>query len=202
MDRNVPRTRSVGRPARAQKPYRPRAREPGAPTAARPTRPPIEATPIRAPRSSLLGVALQPLGWMAPGALPRTPRDRNSLAPAGLPRFLDLEVPSRASGSTAGRLGACGSRARHGARESALGSATHSRRIAQARARRLAAQRRPAHAASPEIALADVAHVSPKPCRRPRLGRLLRRADRDLSRSLRVPGPAASSPPGRALQRH
>src|SRR3989454_3113130 len=194
MDRNVPRTRSVGRPARgAQKPHRPRAREPGAPTAARPTRPPIEATPIRAPRSRLLGVALQPLGWMAPGALPRTPRDRNSLAPAGLPRFLDLEVPSRASGSTAGRLGACGSRARHGARESALGSATHSRRIAQARARRLAAQRRPAHAASPEIALADVAHVSPKPCRRPRLGRLLRRADRDLSRSLRVPGPAAPS---------
>src|SRR5713226_4574128 len=69
---------------------------------------------------------------MAPGALPRTPRDRNSLAPAGLPRFLDLEVPSRASGSTAGELGDCRSRAHHGARESALGSATHSRRIAQA----------------------------------------------------------------------
>src|SRR6267154_2311111 len=65
MDRNVPRTRSVGRPASgAQKPHRPRAREPGAPTAARPTRPPIEATPIRAPRSRLLGVALQPVGWM------------------------------------------------------------------------------------------------------------------------------------------
>src|SRR2546425_7723964 len=202
MDRNVPRTRSVGRPARGvQKPHRPRAREPGAPTAARPTRPPIEATPIRAPRSRLLGVALQPVGWMAPGALPRTPRDRNSLAPAGLPRFLDLEVPSRASGSTADRLGACGSRAHHGARESALGSATHSRRIAQARALRLAAHRRPAHATSPETALADVAHVPPKPSRRPRLGRLLRRADRDLSRSLRVRGPAASSPSGRALQR-
>src|SRR3989442_3727442 len=126
MDRNVPRTRSVGRPARAQKPYRPRAREPGAPTAARPTRPPIEATPIRAPRSSLLGVALQPLGWMAPGALPRTPRDRNSLAPAGLPRLLELEVPPRAGGSTAGRLGAFRFRVAPGAPESALVGATHS----------------------------------------------------------------------------
>src|SRR6266481_6653053 len=103
MDRNVPRTRSLGRPARgAQNPHRPRAREPSAPTAARPAQPPIEATPIRAPRSRLLVVALQPVVWMAPGALPRTPRDRNSLAPAGLPRLLDLEVPPRATRSTAG----------------------------------------------------------------------------------------------------
>src|SRR5438105_2864962 len=196
MDRNVPRTRSLGRPARgAQDPHRPRAREPGAPTAARPAQPPIEATPIRAV------VALQPVVWMAPGALPRTPRDRNSLAPAGLPRLLDLEVPPRATRSTAGWLGDCGSRARHGARESPLGRATHPRRIAQARTRRLAAKRRPAHAASPETAIADLAHVPPKPPRRPRLHRLLRRADRYLSRALRVRGPAASSPPGRALQR-
>src|SRR6266478_764550 len=202
MDRNVPRTRSLGRPARgAQNPHRPRAREPSAPTAARPAQPPIEATPIRAPRSRLLVVALQPVVWMAPGALPRTPRDRNSLAPAGLPRLLDLEVPPRATRSTAGWLGDCGSRARHGARESPLGRATHPRRIAQARTRRLAAKRRPAHAASPETAIADVAHVPPKPPRRPRLHRLLRRADRYLSRALRVRGPAASSPPGRALQR-
>src|SRR5438270_11354006 len=33
----------------ALNPHRPRAREPGAPTAARPAQPPIEATPIRAP---------------------------------------------------------------------------------------------------------------------------------------------------------
>src|SRR5258708_35640911 len=136
---------------------------------------------------------------MAPGALLRTPRDRNSLAPAGLPRFLDLEVPSRASGSTTGRLGDCGSRAHHGARESALGRATHPRRIAQARARRLAAKRCPAHAASPETALADLANVPTEPPRRPRLGRLLRRANRDLSLALRLRGPAASSPPGPAL---
>src|SRR5882724_5533865 len=200
--RNVPRTRSVGRPARgAQNPHRPRAREPGAPTATRPAQPPIEATPIRAPRSRLLVVALQPAVWMAPGALPRTPRDRNSLAPAGVPRLLDLEVPPRATRSTAGWLGDCGSRARHGARESPLGRATHPRRIAQARTRRLAAKRRPDHAASPETAIADLAHVPPKPPRRPRLHRLLRRADRYLSRALRVRGPAASSPPGRALQR-
>src|SRR6267154_4125098 len=29
---------------------------------------------------------------MAPGALSRTPRDRSSLAPAGLPRFLDADL--------------------------------------------------------------------------------------------------------------
>src|SRR5712664_2055910 len=134
MDRNVPRTRSVERPARgAQNPRRPRTREPGAPTAARPAPPSIKATAIRAPRSRLLVVALQPVVWVAPGAPSRTPRDRHSLAPAGLPRFLDLEVPSRASGSTTGRLGDCGTRAHHGARESALGRATHPRRIAQAR---------------------------------------------------------------------
>src|SRR3989442_1961555 len=135
MDRNVPRTRSVGRPARgAQKPHRPRAREPGAPTAARPTRPPIEATPIRAPRSRLLGVALQPLGCMAPGALPRTTLDRNSLAPAGLPRFLDLEVPARAGGATPGPPPACGSPARPTARRSPLGGATRFPRTSLARA--------------------------------------------------------------------
>src|SRR6266478_717616 len=89
---------------------------------------------IRAPRSPPLGVALQPVGWVARGAPPRSPRDRDSLAPAG-PRFLDLEVPSQASGSTTGRLGACGSRAHHGAGEPALGRATHSRRAAQARFR-------------------------------------------------------------------
>ena len=38
--------------------------------------------------------------------------------------------------------------------------------------------------------------------RRPRLRRLLRRADCDLSSALRVRGPIASSPQGRALQRH
>src|SRR2546422_9874205 len=93
----------------------------------------IEATTIQTPRSPPLGVARKPVGWVARGAPPRSPRDRDSLAPAGLPRFLDLEVPSQASGSTTGRLGACGSRAHHGAGEPALGRATHSRRAAQAR---------------------------------------------------------------------
>jgi len=79
-------------------------------------------------------------GWRK-GAPARSPRERDSLAPAGLPRLLGLEVPPRANGSTADRLGACGSRAHHGARESALGRATHSRRVAQTRARRLAAHR-------------------------------------------------------------
>src|SRR5258708_14905386 len=161
---NAPRTRSVGRPARgAQNPHRPHAREPGAPTAARPAQPLFETTAIRGSRSCLLGVALQPVVWMASGALPRTPGDRDSLAPAGLPRFLELEVPPRAIRSTAGRQGDCGSRPHDGARESTLGRAAHSRRAAQARPRRLAAERCPTHAALPETTLADLAHVPPEP---------------------------------------
>ena len=67
----------------------------------------------------------------------------------------------RGRGSTACRLGACGSRAHHGASESALGRATHPRRVAQAqaRARRLAAHRCPAQAASPEATFSDLANV-------------------------------------------
>src|SRR6267143_4929975 len=96
---NVSRDRFVGRPARgAQNPLRPRALELGPPAATRPTPSPIEATAIRARRSSLLGVALQAVGWVARGAPPRSPRDRDSLAPAGLPRFLDLEVSPWATG--------------------------------------------------------------------------------------------------------
>jgi len=63
-------------------------------------------------------------GWRK-GAPARSPRERDSLAPAGLPRLLGLEVPPRANGSTAGRLGACESRTHHGTGESALGRATH-----------------------------------------------------------------------------
>src|ERR1700674_282592 len=102
---------------------------------------------------------------MARGAPPRSPRERDSLAPAGLPRLLDLEVPPRANGSTAGRLGACESRTHHGTGESALGRATHSRRVAQTRARLLAAHRGPAHAASPEATFSDLANVPPEPPR-------------------------------------
>src|SRR5258708_28795220 len=99
MESNVPRTRSIGRPARgAKNPRRSHAREPGAPATACPAPPPIEATAIRAPRSPPLDVALHRVGGVARGAPPRSPRDRGSLAPAGLPRLLDLEVPSRRVG--------------------------------------------------------------------------------------------------------
>src|SRR5216684_2614234 len=102
---NVPRNRSVGRaPCVAQNPHWPRARESGAEATTRPASPPIEATAIQAPRASLLGVALRPVGGVARGAPCRSPPDRDSLAPARLPRFLDLEVTPRASGSTTGHL--------------------------------------------------------------------------------------------------
>ncbi len=91
---------------------------------------------------------------------PRRPRDGDSLASKGLPFVLDLEVPARANGSTAHRIGACGTRSHHGARQSSLGRAAHPRRVAQARAPRLAADCCPSHAASPEAAFADLAKPS------------------------------------------
>src|SRR5713226_1986324 len=139
---------SVGRAACvAQNPHGPSARELGAAATTRSASPPVEATAIRAPRASLLGVALRPVGWVARGAPCRSPPNRDSLAPSRLPRFLDLDV------TTTGHLRACRTRAYHGPRESALGLATHSRRVAQAGIRSLAAHRCPSHAAPPEVTL-------------------------------------------------
>src|SRR5262249_6742685 len=157
---------------------------------------------IRAPRSSLLDVALPPVGWVARSAPCRSLRDRDSLAPARLPRFLDLEVTPRAGGSATGQLRACGYCAYHGARQSALGLATHSWRVAQAAIRRFAALRCASHAASPEATLADLAHVPYQPRRRPSSPSTSSRADGDLPRALRIRGAAASSPKGHALQRN
>src|SRR5882672_7151688 len=99
LERNVPRTRSLGRRAcSAQDPYQSRAGEPGAPAATRSAPPPLEATAVRAPRSRVLGLALSAVGRLAEGALRRSPRDRDSLASAGLSRFLDLEVPTGRTG--------------------------------------------------------------------------------------------------------
>ncbi len=44
------------------------------------------------------------------------------MASAGLSRFLDLEVPTGANGSTAYQLGACAPHPQHGARQSSLGA--------------------------------------------------------------------------------
>src|SRR5882672_1160287 len=126
LERNGLRTRSLGRrPCCAPEPFRSRAGEPGAPPATRPAPPPLEAAAVQAPRSRLLGMALQALGRVARGALRRSPRDSNSLASAGLSRFLDLEVPTRANGSTVRRLGGCRARPHDGARQSSLGRAAH-----------------------------------------------------------------------------
>src|SRR5712664_2494889 len=122
---------------------------------------------VRALRSHVLGMALQAVGRVARGAPRRSPRDSDSLASAGVSRLLDLEVPTRANGSTAGQLKACRARPHHGARQSSLGRAPHSRRTAQARVRRFAAVRCASHATPPEATLADLASVPPEPRRRP-----------------------------------
>src|SRR5882762_6651574 len=129
--------------------------------------PSLEAAAVRALRSHLLGMALQAVGRVARGAPRRSPRDSDSLASAGVSRLLDVEVPTRANGSTAGPLGACRARPHHGARQSSLGRAPHSRRTAQAGVRRFAGGRCASHAAPPEATLADLASVPPEPRRRP-----------------------------------
>src|SRR5438132_10680606 len=167
-ERNVPRTRSVGCSSRgAQDPHRPHTREPSAPAAARPAPPQIEATEIRLlDRAFWMWLSQWWTRWsevlhvVKPQTVIRWHRQ-------SFRAFLDLEVPSRASGQTTGRRGACGSRAYHGAGEPALGRATHLRRIAEARVRRLAAHRGAAYAASPETTIADMEDVPPKPTRPP-----------------------------------
>src|SRR5260370_13948326 len=179
-----------------------RLTEPSAQAATRPAPPPVEATTVRVAGSRLLGLALSALGRVARGAPHRSPRDGDSLASKGLPFVLELEVPARANGSTADRIGACGTRSHHGARQSSLGRAAHPRRVAQARAPRLAADCCSSHAASPEAAFADLANIPPEPPRPPRLRRLFPRADRYLPPTLRVRCPAASPPQSRTLQRN
>jgi len=103
MERNVPRTRSVGCSSRgAQNPHRPHTREPSAPAAARPAPPQIEATEIRATRSRLLDVALAVVDTVERSAPCRKTADGNSLAPAELSRFLDqARTKARGHGHTA-----------------------------------------------------------------------------------------------------
>src|SRR3989454_2497098 len=76
-------------------------------------------------RSPLLDVALAAVGAVARGAPCRSAADRHSLAEAGLPRLLELEVPTRSNRSTACRLRGCKARSHHGPRQSPLGRAAH-----------------------------------------------------------------------------
>src|SRR5207237_7143306 len=82
----------------------------------------LEATAVRAPRPRLLGVALSAVGRVARGTPCCSPRNRDSLASAGLSRLLDLEVPKRADRSTVYRFSDCPPRPHHGPRQSPLGA--------------------------------------------------------------------------------
>src|SRR2546427_13305139 len=160
---NVPRTRSVGRPTRgAQNPNRPHAREPSAPATTRPAPPPLQATSGRSPRPRLLDVALAVVGTVARSAPCRSAADRDSLAPAGLPRVLELEVATRSNRSSARRFGDRRARPHHGPRQPPLGRAAHPWRASQARSRRLTTHGWSAHASPCETALADLADLPRK----------------------------------------
>ena len=71
-----------------------------------------------APRSTLLDMALAAVGAVARDAQCGSPRDRDSLAQAGLPRILELEVPARPNRETARRLRGRKARPHHGPRQS------------------------------------------------------------------------------------
>src|SRR5207302_250620 len=94
---------------------------------------------------------------VARGAPCRSAADCDSLAPAGLPRVLELEVATRSNRSSARRFGDRQACPRHGPRQSPLGRAAHSWRAPQARARRLPTHGWSAHASPCETALADLA---------------------------------------------
>src|SRR5438128_10523614 len=144
---NVPPTRSAGHSARcAEGPHRPRSREPGAATAARPAPPPFQETSGRSPRPRLLDVALAVVGTVARSALCRSAADRDSLALAGLPRVLELEVAARSNRSPARRFGDRQARPQHGPRQSPLGRAAHPWRAPQAWSRYFTAHGWSAHA--------------------------------------------------------
>ncbi len=86
--------------------------------ATRPVPSPLEAPSVRPPRSTLLDMALAAVGAVARDAQCGSPRDRNSLAQAGLPRILELEVPARPNRETTRRLGDRKARPHHGPRQS------------------------------------------------------------------------------------
>src|SRR6266850_7064037 len=169
--------------------------------AARPAPPPLQATSGRPPRPRLLDVALAVVGTVARSAPCRSAADRDSLAPAGLPRVLELEVAARSNRSSARRFGARQARPHHGPCQSPLGRAAHSWRAPQAWSRRVSAHGWSAHASLCETALTDLADLPRKSRRRSCLGRLLRRAHGDVPRALRVRSPPPSPPPSRTFQR-
>src|SRR3989442_10912935 len=114
------------------------------------------------------------VGTVARGAPCRSAADHDSLAPAGLPRVLELEVATRSNRSSARRFGDRRARPHHGPRQSPLGRAAHSWRAPQARSRRLTTHGWSAHASQCETTLADLAVLPRKSLRRSCLGRLLR----------------------------
>src|SRR6266851_303444 len=168
---------AVGRAACvAQNPHRPRARKSGAEATTRRASPPMEATAIRAPRASLLGVALRPVGagwrevlhvvrpqtvirwhrqgfrafWTWKSRRSRVGRPRVSSELAELVRTMALANPLWGSPRIHGELLKLG-------------------------IRRFAALRCASLAAPPKATLADLANVPSEPHRRPRHRRLLGR---------------------------
>ncbi len=132
---------------------------------------------------------------------PREARDRDRLASQGLQALLELEEPKPRRSST-DRRGDPDAHPSNGPREPDLGSASHSRRVAQARLRGRRSHGVTIHAASAKAAVADLACVSPEPHQGPRFHRLLCRAHSHVSHPVRVPRARARAPTHRALQRH
>ena len=124
-----------------------------------------------------------------------------ALAPARVSPVLDLEEPT--PHRPADRTGRRPRVDPHDvSRESALGCASHPRRVAEARDRPESVHRREVHGASPTATVADVADVPREP-RRPGDGRrLLRGADRHVSPAVRAGDPRPRTPTRRACRGH
>src|SRR5512143_343096 len=113
---------------------------------------------------------------------------------------MDMAVEASRARTPADRLGAEGLDPGDGACQPALGCTPDPRRASQAGLHHFAALGCPGHAAAARATIAVVEDLPLQSRRRPRRGRLLRRADRDVPHPLRVRRAASPSAPSRPLQ--
>jgi hypothetical protein len=110
----------------------------------------------------ILGRTLGSMANLAQRLDPREARDRDRRASQGLQALLELEEP-RPRWSTTDRLADPGAHPSNRWREPDVGSASHPRRVAEARLRRRTSLGVADHAASAKAAIAELAYVSAEP---------------------------------------
>src|SRR5215469_14593078 len=149
----------------------------------------------------VLGGAFSNLGPLARSLAPGQGGHGGGLATEGVQNLLGQSVTAKKGRSTASEFGAPSVNPAHGGRELVLGRASHSRGIAQAGNRDLGGARFLAKCPRTGSPLPRLGGFPEQPCAGFGLGRLLHRADRQLSGVVRVCGLGSSSPAHPSFQR-